>query len=335
MNAIGTENLIKKYGHITAIDNLSIQIGLHQIYGFLGPDGAGKTSLFRILCGILTASGGKVEALGIDVCKNPEKLKQHLGYMAQKFALYGDLTVKENLDFFGDLFKTPRRGIEERKKELLRFANLLQFQDRLAGNLSGGMKQKLALCCTLIHTPKLLVLDEPTTGVDPVSRQEFWEMLLPLPSRGTTVIVSTAYMDEAAKCDRIAMMNDGRLLKEGTPTELKQPLEGKVYEVRSDRLFEIQTLLSQSVKDVQLFGDRLHVQLKKEMTFPEGPERISAEEFTRLASSETNEVEKGRHWLETILRENGYPAKVAMVEPSLEDVFVDLLTGHDPPSSQL
>lgn len=335
MNAIGTENLIKKYGQITAIDNLSIQIGLHQIYGFLGPDGAGKTSLFRILCGILTASGGKVEALGIDVRKNPEKLKQHLGYMAQKFALYGDLTVKENLDFFGDLFKTPRRGIAERKKELLRFANLLQFQDRLAGNLSGGMKQKLALCCTLIHTPKLLILDEPTTGVDPVSRQEFWEMLLPLPSQGTTVIVSTAYMDEAAKCDRIAMMNEGRILKEGTPAELKQPLEGKVYEVRSDRLFDIQTLLSQSVKDVQLFGDRLHVQLKKEMTFPEGPERISDEGITRLASSETNEVEKGRHWLETILRENGYPAKVAMVEPSLEDVFVDLLTGHNPPNAQL
>ena len=227
--------------------------------------------------------------------------------MAQKFALYGDLTVKENLDFFADLFNTPHQGISQRKKELLQFANLLQFQDRLAGNLSGGMKQKLALCCTLIHTPKVLILDEPTTGVDPVSRQEFWEMLLPLPSQGTTVIVSTAYMDEAAKCNRIAMMNGGKILKEGTPAELKQPLEGKVYEVRSNRLFDIQGLLVQSVKEVQLFGDRLHVQLKNKMKY---------------------DGEEGRKWLETILLENGFTVTISMVEPSLEDVFVDLLAGE-------
>jgi ABC-2 type transport system ATP-binding protein len=332
MNAIWTENLIKKYGHITAVDGLSIRIEANQIYGFLGPDGAGKTSLFRIFCGILTATGGKVEILGIDVRKNAEKLKQELGYMPQKFALYGDLTVKENLDFFGDLFKTPHHGIERHKKELLQFANLFQFQDRLAGNLSGGMKQKLALCCTLIHTPKLLILDEPTTGVDPVSRQEFWDMILPLPSQGTTVIVSTAYMDEAAKCDRIAMMNSGRILKEGTPVELRQPLQGKVYEVRSDRLFDIQELLSESVKDVQLFGDRLHVQLKKEMTFPEGLKMPPSE----MTSAEIgDDIERGRYWLETILQENGYSVTVTMVEPSLEDVFVDLLAGQNPSSPQI
>jgi ABC-2 type transport system ATP-binding protein len=306
MKAIWTQNLTKTYGHICAIDDLSIGIDAHQIYGFLGPDGAGKTSLFRILCGILTATGGNVSVLGIDVLKKPEKLKQELGYMAQKFALYGDLTVRENLDFFADLFNTPPQGIGQRKKELLQFANLRQFQDRLAGNLSGGMKQKLALCCTLIHTPKVLILDEPTTGVDPVSRQEFWEMLLPLPAQGTTVIVSTAYMDEAAKCDRIAMMNCGKVLKEGTPEELRQPLRGKVYEVRSDRLFDIQTLLNQSVKDAQLFGDRLHIQLKKEMTA---------------------DVHQGKEWLETVLQENGFSVTVSMVEPSLEDVFVDLLAG--------
>jgi ABC-2 type transport system ATP-binding protein len=304
--AVEIQNLNKVYGRTTAIHDLSIDIGADQIFGFLGPDGAGKTSLFRILCGILTASNGKVTVLGIDVLKNPEKLKQELGYMAQKFALYADLTVKENLDFFGELFKTPGQGLVQRKRELLRFANLLQFQDRLAGNLSGGMKQKLALCCTLVHTPRILILDEPTTGVDPVSRQEFWEMLLPLPGQGTTVIVSTAYMDEAAKCDRIALMNQGAVLKTGTPAELKQPLNGKIYEIRSGRLLEIQDTLVDSVKDVQLFGDRLHVQLKKAMNL---------------------NPEQGRNWLETILQEHGFEATVGIIEPSLEDVFVDLLAG--------
>jgi ABC-2 type transport system ATP-binding protein len=306
MQAVYIQNLEKKYGHIIAIDDLSINIEANQIFGFLGPDGAGKTSLFRILCGILSATKGKVSAFGIDVLKNPEQIKQELGYMAQKFALYADLTVKENLEFFAELFKTPKQGLTQRKMELLRFANLVQFQDRLAGNLSGGMKQKLALCCTLIHTPQILILDEPTTGVDPVSRQEFWEMLLPLPKQGTTVIVSTAYMDEAAKCDRIAMMDRGKILKIGTPIELKQTLNGKIYEIRSDRLIDIQDTLVSSVKDVQLFGDRLHVQLKKEMS---------------LTS------EDGRNWLETILVENGFEVKVSIIEPSLEDVFVDLLAG--------
>lgn len=306
MLAVKIHNLTKKYGDIIAVDDLSVEIAADQIFGFLGPDGAGKTSLFQILCGILTATRGKVSVLGIDVLRSPEKLKKELGYMAQKFALYGDLTVKENLDFFADLFKTPMPGLAGRKNELLRFANLLQFQDRLAGNLSGGMKQKLALCCTLVHTPRILILDEPTTGVDPVSRQEFWEMLLPLPKQGTTVIVSTAYMDEAAKCDRVALMNLGSVLKIGTPSELKKPLMEKIFEVRGSRLEEIEDMLTNSVQNLQLYGDRLHVQVKNEMAMT---------------------GEEGREWLKTILKENGYETSVKMIEPTLEDVFVNLLAG--------
>ena len=309
MEAVVLQNLVKKYQRVTAIDDISIAVASGQIFGFLGPDGAGKTSLFQILCGILTATSGKVSVLGIDVMKHPEKLKQELGYMAQKFALYTDLTVKENLDFFADLFNTPLRGLAQRKQELLRFAGLSRFQDRLAGNLSGGMKQKLALCCTLIHTPRILVLDEPTTGVDPVSRQEFWEMLTPLPGQGTTVIVSTAYMDEAAKCDRVAMMDLGRILQSGTPAELKMPLSGKIYEITGERLMEIYDLLLNSVKDVQLYGDRLHTQLKPGMA---------------------SDSERGRKWLETVLSENGFEVTVKNIEPSLGDVFIQLLTEVKP-----
>lgn len=305
MEVVVLQNLIKKYQRVTAIDDISITIDGNQIFGFLGPDGAGKTSLFQILCGILTATSGQVSVLGIDVLKHPEKLKQELGYMAQKFALYTDLTVKENLDFFADLFNTPLRGLARRKQELLRFTGLSRFQERLAGNLSGGMKQKLALCCALIHTPRILILDEPTTGVDPVSRHEFWEMLMPLPEQGTTVIVSTAYMDEAAKCDRVAMMNLGKILRCGTPSELKMALAGKIYEISGERLAEIYDLLLDSVKDIQQYGDRLHAQLKPEMA---------------------GDTERGREWLEVILRENGFNVAVKVIEPTLGDVFIQLLT---------
>jgi ABC-2 type transport system ATP-binding protein len=306
MQAVKIQELTKKYDRVPAISDLSLEIEPNQIFGFLGPDGAGKTSLFRILCGILTATKGEVTVLGINVLKNPEKLKRELGYMAQKFALYTDLTVKENLDFFADLFNTPSAGLARRKEELLRFANLQKFQDRLAGNLSGGMKQKLALCSTLIHTPKILILDEPTTGVDPVSRQEFWDMLLPLPRQGTTVIVSTAYMDEAGKCDKIALMNLGRILKVGTPAELKQPLAGKIYEVRSDRLLEVHQLLKKKINEIQIFGDSLHLRLQDELG---------------------HGMNEGLNWLTAFLQANGIEATVTVIEPSLEDVFVNLLTG--------
>ena len=264
MPAVITEGLSKKYSQTMAIDSLTLEIGEGQIFGLVGPDGAGKTSLFQILAGILSPSSGKASVLGHDVVKDPEKLKQELGYMAQKFALYTDLTVRENLDFFAEIFASPRADLEERKLKLLRFADLERFQDRLAGALSGGMKQKLALCCTLIHTPRILILDEPTFGVDPVSRQEFWEMLLPLPQQGTTVVVSTAYMDEADKCDRVALIYQGKILESGTPAALRALLQDKIYEIRGPKLWETKQLLTKSglLQAVQVFGDRLHVQLR-------------------------------------------------------------------------
>lgn len=304
MYALDLQNLTKKYANIVAVAGLSLTVERDRIFGFVGPDGAGKTSLFRMLCGILTPSSGRALVLGFDTVSESEKLKQELGYMAQKFALYADLTVRENLDFFADLYNTPLKGLTERKLELLKFAGLQKFQDRLAGNLSGGMKQKLALCCTLIHTPQILILDEPTTGVDPVSRQEFWNMLLPLPGQGSTVIVSTAYMDEAAKCERLALMDQGYVLKIGTPAELKTPLQGKIFEVRGRRLNEVKIGLAGCgwLKEVLVFGDRLHVQLREDISSAAGQDRL----------------------MET-LRQAGFEVEVGPVEPTLEDVFVDLM----------
>jgi ABC-2 type transport system ATP-binding protein len=303
MDAIEIKNLTKKYQNCVAVADLSIQIAERQIFGFVGPDGAGKTSLFQMLCGILSANGGKIRALGIEVFKNPEQLKQRLGYLSQKFSLYSDLTVLENVDFFAALFKTPRHQLG-RKEQLLEFAGLGRFKQRLAGNLSGGMKQKLALCCSLIHTPELLVLDEPTTGVDPVSRQEFWEMLKPLPAQGTTVIVSTAYMDEAEQCDQIALLNGGRLMQIGTPDTLKKPLTGKIFAIKGPGLGVLRTQLNTCafINEVQEFGDCLHLQIQPDLCKNEGQERIAA-----------------------FLEEKGYPATVTAIQPSMEDVFVALL----------
>jgi ABC-2 type transport system ATP-binding protein len=303
MNAVVIHNLTKKYGAVTALDNLNIEVGADRIFGFLGPDGAGKTSLFRILCGILLPTAGNVSVLGYDLLQQAEAVKRELGYMAQKFALYGDLTVRENLDFFAALFQTSRTELAERKSHLLEFANLYQFQDRLARDLSGGMKQKLALCCTLIHTPRIMILDEPTTGVDPVSRHEFWEMLQPLPAAGTTILVSTAYMDEAAKCDEVALMDQGRILKTGTPSALRQPLLGKIFEVRGAKYREVEKFLQGSawVADIQVFGDSLHLRL--------------ADEYSS----------GGVLLAENALREAGFTVVITAIEPSFEDVFVDLL----------
>ena len=226
MPLVETVGLRKIYPNGGGVADLTLDIAEGQIFGFVGPDGAGKTTLLRMLCGILRPRRARFRSSGWTCGAIPNRSKPHLGYMAQRFALYRDLTVLENIRFFGALFGTPRKEVEASLERLLGFAQLWPYRSRLARDLSGGMKQKLALCCTLIHTPRLLILDEPTNGVDPVSRQEFWSMLRPLPAQGTTIIVSTGYLEEAERFDRVAFLHQGRLLMEGPPGELCSSFHG-------------------------------------------------------------------------------------------------------------
>jgi len=217
--AIEIENLTKKFGDLTAVDQISFKIPHGRIFGFLGPNGSGKSTTIRMLCGVLTPTSGKGSVFGLDIVKNAEDVKQNLGYMSQRFSLYEDLTVEENLDFYAGIYGLPADVRDARKKELIAMANLTGKEKTLAGNLSGGWKQRLALGCALIHKPKLLVLDEPTAGVDPVSRRVFWKIIHTLSRQGMTILVTTHYMDEAESCDYVGFIFNGKLIKEFTPPE--------------------------------------------------------------------------------------------------------------------
>lgn len=218
--AISIKSLTKKFGNFTAVDNLSFDIPKGKIFGFLGPNGSGKSTTIRMICGVLSPTLGEGKVLGYDLIKDTEKIKQNIGYMSQKFSLYEDLTVEENLDFYGNIYMLPKKLLEERKKELIIMANLKGKEKSLAGTLSGGWKQRLALGCSLIHNPKLLILDEPTAGVDPVSRREFWHTITELVKDGITVLVTTHYMDEASICDIIGFIYNSKLITIDTPENL-------------------------------------------------------------------------------------------------------------------
>ena len=220
MHAIETNNLTKKFGDTIAVNGLDLTVDQGKIFGLIGPDGAGKTTTIRLLCCLLTPMTGSAKVLGLDILKDHDKIKDSIGYMSQKFSLYQDLTVEENLDFFAQLRGVERDRIEKQKKRLYEFSRLEKFKDRPAGKLSGGMKQKLALSATLMHSPQLLFLDEPTTGVDPVSRVEFWEIIKSLAPR-VTIFVTTPYMDEAEKCDSIGFINNGAIMAQDTPANIK------------------------------------------------------------------------------------------------------------------
>lgn len=259
--AIQVQGLVKRYGPVVAVDGLTLAVPRGSIYGLLGPDGAGKTSALRCLTGGLRFQGGELRLDGWRLPEDLDRVRPLIGYMPQRFALYQDLTLAENLRFFADLYGVSAAERAERLPGLLAFTRLAGHERKLAGQLSGGMKQKLALCTVLVHRPRVLLLDEPSTGVDPVSRREFWEILLELRKEGVAILVTTPYMDEAEKCDRIGMMAQGRLLSEGAPAELRAAFPFRVLAVAAEPLFAARQILGRLplVRTAVLHGDAVHL----------------------------------------------------------------------------
>jgi ABC-2 type transport system ATP-binding protein len=258
---IATENLTRQFKNVTAVDGLNLAVRPGEIFGLVGPDGAGKTTSIRMLCAIMDPTEGSARVAGYDTVADPEQIKRRIGYMAQRFNLYGDLSVTENLDFFADVFQVRGRERKERKERLLHFARLTEFRKRRAAHLSGGMQKKLALACTLIHQPEIIFLDEPTTGVDPVSRREFWDILTELHLQGITIFVSTPYMDEAERCSRVGLMYQGQLIVCDVPDKIKGLVPGELLELRPLDLRRAEQVVAAAdgVLEVQTYGDLLHV----------------------------------------------------------------------------
>lgn len=258
---IQTEKLVKHFRKVQAVRGLDLDIEPGEIYGLIGPDGAGKTTTMRMLAGVMKPTSGIARVSGFDTMREAESLRAQVGYMAQRFSLYGDLSVRENIEFYADIFGVRGAEREEHIKRLLRFARLEEFQGRDAGVLSGGMKKKLGLACALIHRPKVLFLDEPTNGVDPISRREFWDILSDLHIEGVTIFISTAYMDEAERCARVGLMHQGEIIRQGSPASLRQLVKGDLLAIVSTDLPRAQETVNQlaGVIEVQIYGDRLHV----------------------------------------------------------------------------
>jgi ABC-2 type transport system ATP-binding protein len=302
MDTIRTENLTRRFGELVAVDNLTLTVGEGEIVGLVGPDGAGKTTTMRLLASIMEPTSGNAWVAGHHIVKEAEAVKESIGYVSQRFGLYADLTVSENINFYADTYGVPHRGREEKIDRLLAFGSLTPFKKRLAGNLSGGMKQKLGLACALIHTPKVLLLDEPTNGVDPVSRREFWRILYELLREKVTIFVSTAYLDEADRCNRVALIHKGQLLAYGTPEEIRKLMHKTILEIRSAEPRTATALLRERIKSgsVNLFGDRIHMV--------------------------TSEPQATIPWAESVLRGAGYEVMgIRAIHPTPEDVFVSVL----------
>lgn len=302
MDAIKTERLTKSFNGLKAVEDLTLSVAQGEIFGLVGPDGAGKTTTMRLLTAIMEPSGGEAWVAGYHIVQQAEALKEAIGYMSQRFGLYPDLTVMENILFYADIYGLPRKGREEKVNRLLGFSNLTPFKKRQAGNLSGGMKQKLGLACALIHTPQVLFLDEPTNGVDPVSRRDFWRILYQLLKEKVTIFVSTAYLDEAERCNRIGLMHNGRIVALGSPEEVKQLMKGTILEIRSNLPRRATALLREQYDSdsVGLFGDRVHL-------------------LTREPEKDSEQVQK-------IIAGAGMQVLgIRPIEPSLEDVFISVV----------
>jgi ABC-2 type transport system ATP-binding protein len=256
--AVKIENLSKSFADIKAVDCVSFNVGKGEMFGLVGPDGAGKTTTIRNLCGLIKPDSGKITLLGLDLNSHKKEAQNKIGYLSQKFSLYGDLSVDENIEFFADIHGV--KNYSDRRNELLEFTRLTPFRDRPADKLSGGMKQKLALACSLIHRPQILFLDEPTTGVDPVSRRDFWKILSGLIKDGITILMSTPYLDEAERCNRVALMNKGKILGLDTPQTIKKSINRDVIEIVCPEARKAYKIIKEEPGfEVQLFGDRIDI----------------------------------------------------------------------------
>jgi len=304
MFSIQTTHLTKSFESLTAVKDLNLEVKTGEIFGLVGPDASGKTTTIRMLCGILPPDGGDAKVAGCDILREAESLKEKVGYLPQRFGLYGDLTVLENIHFYGDLYQVPKQKRKERIERLLRFANLEPFGKRRAQDLSGGMKQKLGLICALIHTPQILFLDEPTTGVDPLSRRDFWIILYDLLKEGVTILFSTSYLDEAERCSRVGLIYQGDLLITDTPSAVKARIGGTILELRVEIRQKGMKLLEdiKVVRSLVLSGDKIHILV--------------------------DALEKGEKVIRDILKEQGLEIlDLLVVRPSLEDAFVSIVQG--------
>lgn len=301
--AVVAEGLTKKFGAFTAVDRLDLSIAKGEVMGFIGPNGAGKSTTIRMLCGLLQPTAGRASVAGFDVAREPEAVRAHIGYMSQKFSLYGDLTVRENLRFFAGLYLVPRRELAGRMQVAVAMAGLEGRENALVRTLAGGWKQRLALGCAILHRPPVLFLDEPTSGVEPEARRHFWDLIHNLASQGVTILVSTHYMDEAEYCNRIALIDAGKVVATGSPGELRRrQLGGMLYELDCSALGAALAALRQepNVIDAAIFGDKLHVLL-------------------RQADAAAD--------LQPFLAQKGIAAgPPRLITPSLEDVFVQLVS---------
>jgi ABC-2 type transport system ATP-binding protein len=303
VTAVEVQDLVKCFGKFYAVDHVSFSVGRGEIFGFLGPNGAGKSTTIRMLCGLLVPTSGHARVGGFDIAKQGETLRNHIGYMSQKFSLYDDLTVEENIDFFSGIYRVPRETRPERKEYVLRMAGLEDKRQSMTRILAGGWKQRLALGCAILHQPPILFLDEPTSGVDPIARRSFWSLIYQLSDAGHTIFVSTHYMDEAEYCHRLALMNRGRIVALGTPGELKRQLQAfkLMYLESSDPLESMRALENVAgIHDVAVFGKGLHITVE---------DLAEAEKITRQT-----------------LGEKGISIQLLEpIQPSMEDVFVALI----------
>jgi ABC-2 type transport system ATP-binding protein len=310
MTSVEMRLLVKKFGSFVAVDHVSLAVEKGEIFGFLGPNGAGKSTAIRMLCGLLTPTSGSASVNGFDVARQPEEIRRTIGYMSQKFSLYDDLTVEENIDFFTGMYGVPREKRAERKRHVLEMANLSDRRNALTRTLSGGWKQRLALGCAILHDPPVLFLDEPTSGVDPLARLAFWALIRDLSQTGHTIFVSTHYMDEAEYCNRLALMYRGKVIALGTPAELKAGLtEHSLLNLEASDPLETMRALEglEGVRDVAVFGGGLHVTVDD----ADDVEATSARVRERLGA-------------------RGIAVrKLAQIEPSMEDVFVALIESEE------